>query len=174
MKKLTDEEMLNRLELYARDGIWWDGIVEMYDILDLIHRLQEDYSKLKERYVKVLNLNEKVIAEQEAKIERLTEENKKLTEENRVVNHNLDFHRNEKFKLQKQVNELKAENTELYKEHTTLIAGSILKQQDIVKDTAKEILVPLIDCEKQIDPLKTGIRWSVLKGFCKKFGVEVE
>lgn len=46
--------------------------------------------------------------------------------------------------------------------------------QQVVKDTAKEILVPLIGCEKQIDPLKTGIRWSVLKGFCKKFGVEVE
>lgn len=40
-------------------------------ILDLIHRLQEDYSKLKERYVKVLDLNEKVIAEQKAEIERL-------------------------------------------------------------------------------------------------------
>ena len=42
------------------------------------------------------------------------------------------------------------------------------------KNTAKEILLPLIGCEKQIDPLKTGIRWSVLKGFCKRFDVEVE
>ena len=43
-----------------------------------------------------------------------------------------------------------------------------------VKDTAREILLSLIGCEKQIDPLETGIRWSVLKGFCKKFGVEAE
>jgi hypothetical protein len=44
------------------------------DTLDLIHRLQEDYSKLKEKYVKVLDLNEKVIAEQKAEIERLKNE----------------------------------------------------------------------------------------------------
>ena len=49
-KKLTDEEMLNRLELYARDGIWWDGIVEMHDILDLIHRLQSENERLKKRH----------------------------------------------------------------------------------------------------------------------------
>ena len=46
--------------------------------------------------------------------------------------------------------------------------------QQAVKDTAKEILIPLMEMEKQIDPLKTGIRWSTLKGFCKKFGIEVE
>lgn len=43
----------------------------VFEILDIIHRLQDDYSKLKERYVKVLDLNEKVIYEQKAEIERL-------------------------------------------------------------------------------------------------------
>lgn len=38
--------------------------------------------------------------------------------------------------------------------------------------TAKEILIPLMEMEKQIDPLKTGIRWSALKGFCKKYGIK--
>lgn len=51
-------------------------------------------------------------------------------------------------KLQKQIdqlNALKAENTELHKEHTALIAGSILEKQDIVKDTAKEIVTEIDD-----------------------------
>ena len=46
--------------------------VTVTDILNFVHRLQDDYSKLKERYVKVLGLNEKVIAEQKAEIERLS------------------------------------------------------------------------------------------------------
>ena len=56
----------------------------------------------------------------QCKIERLTEE------------------RND---LQKQVDELKFENTELYKERTALIAGSILEKQNIIKDTVKDLLI---------------------------------
>ena len=44
--------------------------------------------------------------------------------------------------------------------------------EQAVEDTAREILIPLMEMEKQIDPLKTGIRWAVLKGFCKKYGIK--
>jgi predicted transcriptional regulator len=69
---------------------------------------------------------------------------------------------------QKQVDELKAENTELYKEHTTLIAGSILQKEQAVKDTAKEIAKYLLindefgDCSYAVELIK------------ERYGVEVE
>lgn len=53
--------------------------------------------------------------------------------------------RRKNVELQKQVDELKSENAELYKEHTTLIAGSILEKQDIAKDTAKEIFEKIFE-----------------------------
>lgn len=155
--KLTDEEivmslcaqrqhLLNEQRLTGRapdEQIVYVTGGAVFEILDLIHRLQADYSNLKERYVKVLDLNEKVIAKQQAEIERLTEERDKLFNANVDTQEELNkvrLDRNrENTELQKQVDELKAENTELYKEHTALIAGSILKQQDIAKETAKEI-----------------------------------
>ena len=75
----------------------------------------------------------------------------------------------EEYKLllekQKQVDELKAENTELYKEHTTLIAGSILQKKQAVKDTAKEIL----------DMLYTPMpKTNIVIEIKKRYGVEVE
>lgn len=93
---------------------------------------------------------------------------------------------NEKLELQKQVNELKAENTELYKEHTTLIAGSILQKEQVKKDTAKEIFYKIfellccfttqgksedynegyIDCLAEVD--------KRLQNLAKEYGVEVE
>ncbi len=69
---------------------------------------------------------------------------------------------------QKQVDELKSENTELYKEHTALIAGSILAKQNIAKDTAKEIAKYLLindefgDCSYAVELIK------------ERYGVEVE
>jgi chromosome segregation ATPase len=98
--------------------------------------LQKAYESLEKEFTR----RSQQLRELQGKIERLTTENKKLTEKNRVMEHNLDFHRNKKFELQQQMDKLKEENTELYKEHTTLIAGSILEKQDIAKDTAKEIL----------------------------------
>jgi hypothetical protein len=85
-KKLTDEEIVKALECCANDemcrecpyfikGIDCGEQRSEKDYLDLIHRLQGNYSNLKERYVKVLGLNEKVIAEQKAEIERLNGEN---------------------------------------------------------------------------------------------------
>jgi chromosome segregation ATPase len=86
--------------LLLKGSIW--KTYKLSDVLDLIHRLQDENGKLKtlvshfeqlekqlsdeierlkknhenlkERYVKILDLNEKVIAEQKAEIERLTRE----------------------------------------------------------------------------------------------------
>lgn len=83
---------------------------------------------------------------------------------------------------QKQVDKLKAENTELYKEHTTVIAGSILQKKQAVKDTAKEIY-ELIDAVKEVFPndyrgYDMAHGWSMcvdkLKEIIKSKGAEVE
>lgn len=68
------------------------------------------------------------------------------------------------FELQKQVDELKEENKELYKENTTLIAGSILERKDIAKDTAKEILQRGKYC------MPSGLREWIEE----RYGLEVE
>ena len=76
-------------------------------------------------------------AEQKAEIER-------LTEENRVVIHNMDFHRNKKFELQKQVDELTAFKNEAI---SLSLYGKGRKdgEEVAVKDTAKEILTEIDD-----------------------------
>lgn len=104
-----------------------------------------------------------MLKQQKAEIERLTEENKKLSikvwsyerpartplySNESMVNCNFVTCYNENAdlkakntELQQQVDKLKEENAELYKEHTTLIAGSILEKQDITKYTAKDLLI---------------------------------
>lgn len=138
----------------------------------------------------------KLYFEQKAEIERLTEREKFLEnawhislESANTLDIALDASRAREQEYKKQVDELKASNEHLDSENTRLVCemDKMLDDGwDIMddeadawykkggKDTAKEILLPLIGCEKQIDPLKTGIRWSVLKGFCKKFDIEVE
>lgn len=78
---------------------------------------------------------------------------------------------------QKQVDELKEENKELYKENTTLIAGSILERKDIVKDAAKEILGEL-DLFFKGTTFRKGYEFKKidekLKELAKNNGVEVE
>lgn len=53
--------------------------------------------------------------------------------------------RAENAELQKKMGKLNAENIELYKEHTALIAGSILAKQNIAKDTAKKIFEKIFE-----------------------------
>ena len=85
-KKFTDEEIVKALERCIDESMGCVGCPyhgnscrQMdIDTLDLIHRLQDDYSNLKERYVKVLGLNEKVIAEQKEIIEKQVEIYEKL------------------------------------------------------------------------------------------------
>lgn len=148
-KKLTDEEYIERLEYcqypmnccickYQNDCFLDNG-----KTVDLIHRLQDENELLKQEKqlaydtVKGYSLTD---IEQKAEIERLTEEINQRREMMRRMDCNYATELQKNAELQKQVNELKAENTELYKEHTTLIAGSILAKQNIAKDTAKEIL----------------------------------
>lgn len=81
---MIEKSILFDKELHKEQHVWLlkGSIWETYSfskILDLIHRLQADYSNLKERYVKVLGLNEKVIAEQKAEIQRLTREYERIT-----------------------------------------------------------------------------------------------
>lgn len=40
-------------------------------------------------------------------------------------------------------------------------------------ETAKEILLPLIEIETKIDPLKTGIRYKALENLAEKYGVKL-
>ena len=76
---------------------------------------------------------------------------------------------------------MKSENTELYKEHTALIAGSILEKRDIVKDTAKEILQGLEERKERVksfygttESVGVDIAIRTIKEICKQKGVEVE
>lgn len=76
------------------------------------------------------------------------------------------------FGLKEEIKELKVENKRLksfidFK--TANITCENCKQQ-----TIKDLLIPLMEAEKQLDPLKTGIRWAILKGWCKKYNIEVE
>lgn len=76
--------------------------------------------------------------------------------------------------FQKQIDELKSENAELYKERTALIAGSILEKQNIVKDTAKEILQEVGDIVDDGDDRFKYKDYQWHKNLCKHYGVEVE
>lgn len=152
-KKLTDEEIVKALECCSKSFdcnnckcdkennnrfICSENLLK--DCLDLIHRLQDDYSNLKERYVKVLGLNEKVIAEQKAEIERLTAEINQRREMMSRMDCNYATELQKNTELQKQVKSLTEENKELHNDNTTLIAGFILQKEQVEKDTAKEIL----------------------------------
>lgn len=141
------------------------------------------------------------IADQKAEIERLTEENTQLEKDVHDMSWVIKIHKycvganhcqnrsDGEFELQRQVDELKSENTELYKEHTTLIAGSILEKQNTVKDTAKEILPEMLARAKrlkeQFDSTTYGtnrehliatieIEIEGIKNLAKRYGVEVE
>lgn len=120
------------------------------------------------------------LADHEEFTKKANEEIERLTEELDLANETIDRNnkRYEKVSIERQkaldrVDYLEDALLEKIRRNEELITAIKQAEQKAVKDTAKEILIPLIDCEKQIDPLKTGIRWSILKGFCKKFDVEV-
>lgn len=76
------------------------------------------------------------------------------------------------FGLKAELEKLKAENERL-KAFIDFKTANIMCdncKQQIVKD----LLTSLMSAEQQLDPLKTGIRWSILKGWCKKYNIEVE
>ena len=117
----------------------------------------------------------------------------RLTEENRVVNHNMDFHRNKKIELQKQVDELKVENGRLHKiivedmvsvkavraAKSCPTAMKMLAESVgcVQKDTAKEIFETIFyDCWAIKDENGHKIfDEGKMKDFAEKcYGVEVE
>lgn len=158
---ITDEEIakaiLQSIE-YSKTITYFDEwgnckSIFVKDILDLIHRLKKEneelkspkfaswklkFFNLKEEFDKELAEHEEFTKEAKAEIERLTELAELRLRDNQDTCKLLD-------EKEKQVDELKAENTELYKEHTTLIAGSILQKKQAVKDTAKEISKKVVD-----------------------------
>ena len=78
--------------------------------------------------------------------------------------------------LQKQVDKLKSENTELYKEHTTLIAGSIIEKQDIIKATADKIFRQVLKLYQSLSKAEREtmtFEWKLLD-LAVGYGVEVE
>lgn len=79
----------------------------------------------------------------------------------------------EKVELQKKVDKLKAENIELYKEHTVLIAGSILAKQNIAKDTAKDIYDKCVAIDKATG-CKGFVCIEAIAELSKGKGMEVE
>ena len=168
-KKLTDEEIVKDIEAnikYMHDNGFDEILVDMEDMkqyLNIIHRLQAKIDK-KQAYVedllKELDRSIEINAELQTQVYGLKAENGQLRLENNDLEANLEkAYEIERANIQAEIAE----------------AGTSCHwcKEQTVKDTAKEILIPLIDCEKQIDPLQTGIRWSVLKGFCKKFSIEV-
>lgn len=139
-KKLTDEEIVKIFEhcannddcekckcYYAEDKITGEfchfETMDIYiKLLAIIHRLQSES------------------VEQKAEIERLKAEINQRREMMSRMDCNYATELQKNGEIQKQVKSLTEENKELYKENTTLIAGSILERKDIAKDTAKEIL----------------------------------
>lgn len=154
------------------------------DALDIIHRSQRK-NEIQRKIIEYQNGLPDLVEQQKAEIERLTEERNEYKGLYETMyrkwsdlsdkEFNCDALRKEKneyfdkaVELQKQADELKAENTELHKEHTILIAGSILQKQDIVKETAKEICLKIIKDQPQ--PIKE--KW--VEWFKKEYGIEVE
>lgn len=108
------------------------------------------------------------IREQKAEIERLKDEN---IEERDIHFKNLCGYKNRIAELEKQVDELKAENKELYNEHTAFIAGSLLEKQNTVKDTAKEICNLILEHWQGHDLVECD--WLRV-AIAEKYDVEVE
>lgn len=119
------------------------------------------------------NTLENIIFGLNTELKELKAENEQLSEINDDFRQEVITLNIERLELQKQVDELKAENTELYKERTTLIAGSILQKQQAVKDTAKEILDKAIIIDKNTGN-KGFICIEALTELCKNKGAEVE
>lgn len=158
---MTDEAIIETLKELAikksKDSYVYRVLANS---LDLIHRLQDDYSKLKEKYVKVLSLNEKVIAEQKAEIERLTKRLELADKDNDNLAKTI-------FDYEKQVDELKTVKADYLK--------NVIEKTE--KDTAKEILQELSDFV-DFETFREGFELvkvkRKIKDIAKEKGVEVE
>lgn len=110
-KKLTDEELLRLLEIFAKDDEPNGVRLLAEGALDLIHRLQDEKQKVVQDYyceAQHCDRQKDVIANQKAEIERLTEENEYL---DMVAKQALTDYQN----TQVQVDELKKERENVQK-----------------------------------------------------------
>ena len=179
-KKLTDEEIVKALEHCATENTCrgcvkhnGEPTIDYFKcirdtrkkVVDLIHRLQSENERLTEENGQLKGYNSGL----EYEIELLTEEIDQRREMMNRMNCNYATELQKNAELQKQVDELKEENKELYKENTTLIAGSILERKDIAKDTAKEIYCHIAKAYYDKEMLK------IFREYLKeRYGVEVE
>lgn len=183
-KKLTDEEIVKALSEYAEKnyehcsyaeyvqacGVYCNHKKEF--IADMGGKNGEDCSTCD-----MIDIVETAIVAKQTLdlIHRLQAEKERLTEENRVMKHNMDFHRNKKFELQKQVEELKKQSLlkcDCCPARRDL--GLLLYQNEqAVKDTAKEIYTQMLEWIPIGEGYSTFID-NFEMWIKERYGVEVE
>ena len=164
-KKLTDEEIakaiLQQVEYSA--GIpyidEWKKVrtIKFTEILDFIHRLQDEKAGL-EKDVHDMSWIIKV--------------HKYCVGVDHCQNSSA-----KEYKLQKQIEEQKAEIERLENETTYLqmVADAFKGDYKNAKaDGVRELLQELIEMEIKLDPLRSGIRYKALIGYAEENGVEVD
>lgn len=158
-KKLTDEEIVKAFEQCAEHDTCWDCPLRQGRelntcreiITDLIHRLQREKQTLKSELRKECEEHEEFTQKAKAEIERLT----KKVDGYLVLNQTIQT-LNEKLiaenaELQKQVDELKSQVRGRDKVIALQVEQCTQKEQQAVKDTAKEILQEIFDEQFEID-----------------------
>ena len=169
--KAEVERLMEEVEKWTKAND--SKMVKIVKLEDQVDELTEELEQSKNMYDDIRKCNE-ILLKEDAELQKQVKDSNKTLD---LWQDDIHYLQCDKAELQKQVDELKDIIVKLelgYYPISQIRENMEEEKQQAVKDTAKEILIPLIDCEKQIDPLQTGIRWSVLKGFCKKFGVEVE
>jgi chromosome segregation ATPase len=193
-KKLTDEEIVKALDKTKQELANISPEDDDYDKLltvktivdychDLIHRLQSVNRWLLDR-CKIMDGD---IAEQKAEIERLTEERDGYLYDCSAVRHKIRQEIEEKFELQKQVDELTKQlvTMEEQRDNQAYIAEDLIQEkhrwtEHAVKDTAQEALEAFI-CKlvnSRLVSTKDDLYVEMLETkddlLKEKYGVEVE
>ena len=193
-KKLTDEEIakaiLQSIE-YSKTITYFDEwgnckAIMMTDILDLIHRLQDENNQIKSNKfaswkLKFFNLKDelkKELAEHEEFTKKAKAEIERLTEELDLANETIDRNnkRYERVSIERQkaldrVDYLEDALLDKIRRNEELITAIKQAEQQAVKDTAKEICALILEhWEKkqfvECDWLRVAIS--------EKYGVEVD
>ena len=189
-KKLTDEEIVKALEFCAKDSsCLWDSKCPLRNDKDchvtlskaalaFINRQNKDYIELDLECRELRTELDKELAEHEeftkkakAEIERLTEERDVYLDDCSAVRHKIRQEIEEKFELQKQVDEL---TDKLGKVLSGIKADELLVAKGVeqaVKDTAKEICDLILEhWEKKQFVECDWLRVTI----SERYGVEVE
>ena len=144
LKKWSKEDLIEHIRILEHN--WSCAEETLYNSVKNSEKIFYEQKAEIELLSKVIGSSKRKtkILELQKEIERLTEELEVKKKECREIADDYQemgtFYYNETIKtaeLQKQVDELKTENTELYKEHTTVIAGSILQKSKPSKTRRK-------------------------------------